>query len=72
MKKLVLSALIAVAPLSFAVAGDKAADKKADAAAAAPAAKDSNAQTTEIPSWDTRQAGQSMDLGGDKKGAAEK
>ena len=71
MKKLVLSALIAVAPLSFALAGDKA-DKKADAAAAAPAAKDSNAQTTEIPSWDTRQAGQSMDLGGDKKGAAEK
>ena len=71
MKKLVLSALIAVAPLSFALAGDKA-EKKADAAAAAPAAKGSNAQTAEIPSWDTRQAGQSMDLGGDKKGAAEK
>ncbi len=71
MKKLVLSALIAVAPLSFALAGDKAADKKADAAAA-PAAQGGNAQTAEFPSWDTRQAGQSMDLGGDKKGAAEK
>lgn len=71
MKKLVLSALIALAPVSFAIAGEKADDKKADAAAAAPAAK-GNAQTTEIPSWDTRQAGQSMDLGGDKKGAAEK
>ncbi|MDO9381967.1 MAG: hypothetical protein Q7T86_03800 [Hyphomicrobiaceae bacterium] len=73
MKKLVLSALIAVAPLSFAIAGEKADAPKADAAAAAaPAAKGGNAQTTEIPSWDTRQAGQSLDVGGDKKGAAEK
>jgi hypothetical protein len=60
MKKLVLTGAIALAPLSFAFAGD-AAEKKA----AAPAA--GKATVTEQPAWDTRQAGQGVDLkGGDK------
>lgn len=68
MKKIVLSALIAIAPLSFALAGEEAADKKADAAASS-----NGAAAAEFPSWDTRKAGESIDLGDSKsKDAAEK
>lgn len=64
MKKLMVTALVALAPVSFAVAGDKG-DAKADGAAAA-AGK--SGQVIPAPEWDTRKAGEGMDLkGGDKK-----
>lgn len=60
MKKLVLIAAIAALPFGGAIAGE-AAEKKAAPAGGV------KAQVIEQPSWDTRQAGQGMDLkGGDK------
>lgn len=57
MKKLVLVAALAALPVSGAyAAGEAAADKKA--------AGGVKAVTVEQPSWDTRQAGQGIDLKG--------
>ena len=70
MKKLLISAVIAAAPFSYALAGgDKAADTKADAAAAS---KTGGAATATFPDWDTRKAGESLDVGGKKAAGGEK
>lgn len=59
MKKLVLAAAFVAFPVGGALAGEAGAEK----AAAAGGVK---AQVIEQPSWDTRQAGQGVDLKGGK------